>query len=100
MQRNGTKDMERQTRILWDRIVTIGDLEDFKTTRLHEIKILLQETKRHPVKQWLKSSEVNIYPGTLQNIRVKGTRAYAKVDGIVFYRYDGISRLLNNQKPK
>lgn len=104
MQQNGTKDMERQTRILRNRIVTISDIEDFKTTLLPEIKILLQETNRHPVKQSLKSSEVrdilNIYPGMLQNIRVNGTRAYAKVGWIVFYRYDDISRLLNNQKPK
>lgn len=104
MQQNGTKDMERQTRILRNRIVTISDIEDFKTTLLQEIKILLQETNRHPVKQSLKSSEVmemlNIYPGTLQSIQVNGTRAYAKVGGIVFYRHDDISRLSNNQTSK
>lgn len=79
-------DKERQTGILRDQIVTIGDLEDFKKTLLQEIKTLLQEYNGQPLKQWLRSSEVRkmlgISSGTLQNFRVNRTLAYTKVGGI------------------
>lgn len=94
MQRKETNDIERQTVILRDQILTVGHLEDFKTTLLQKIKTLFQENKGQPIKQWLRSSEVRKMlgnsSGTLQNFRVNRTLPYTKVGWIVFYRYDDI----------
>ena len=97
-------DSEKGQVIYRDQLITIGDLESFKVALLEEIKIILREPTGQPAKQWLKSTEVRkmlgISPGTLQNLRVNGTLSYTKIGGIVFYRYDDIARLLNNQTSK
>lgn len=96
--------MENGAIIYRDQLLTVGDLENFRITLLEEIKRLLQESHTKPAKQWLKSPEVRkmlgISPGTLQTLRTNGTLSYTKIGGIVFYRYDEIARLLNNQNSK
>lgn len=79
-------------------ILTKDDLEQFKSELLAEIR------KFHPPqsndnKKWLRSSAVRellgISPGTLQNLRVNGTLRYTKVGSILFYRYEDIQCLLD-----
>ncbi len=78
-------------------LLTKADLQDFKKELMQEIKTLI-----HPqgvqAKQWLKSAELrkllNISPGTLQNLRIKGTLRFTKVGSILYYRQDDIVKLL------
>jgi hypothetical protein len=100
-----SNDSEKGSAVYRDQLLTVGDLESFKLTLLEEIKQLLQgSSSAQPAKQWLKSPEVRkmlgISPGTLQNLRANGTLSYTKIGGIVFYRYDEIAKLLNNQISK
>lgn len=80
-----------------DQLLTKGDLEDFKTEFFNEIKSLL--TAPHSVtKTWLRSSEVRkllgISPGTLQNLRVNGSLPFSKIGGIVYYKQEDLTKLL------
>lgn len=92
---------EKSPGIYRDQLITVGDLETFRLSLLGDIKLLLEGSAPMQTKQWLKSSEVRkmlgISSGTLQNLRVNGTLRYTKIGGIMFYRYDEITRLLNNQ---
>ena len=94
--RGKSEDQSRQ--VFRDQLITIGDLENFKTNLLHEIKDLLKESSPTSVKKWLKSSEVKkllgISTGTLQNLRVNGSLSYSKVGGIIFYDYNEIVKLI------
>jgi len=78
-------------------IVTTDDLLSFKQELLDELQeVLSQNTPQ--AKQWLRSSEVRkmlaISPGTLQNLRINGTLPYSKVGGVIYYPYDGIVRVI------
>ena len=78
-------------------IVTTDDLLSFKQELLEELqKVFSQNTTQ--TKQWLRSSEVRkmlaISPGTLQNLRINGTLPYSKVGGVIYYPYDGIMRVI------
>lgn len=95
----GREKSEDQRRAVFrDQLITMGDLENFKTNLLQEIKDLLKLSSTTSVKKWLKSSEVKkllgISTGTLQNLRVNGTLSYSKVGGIIFYDYADIVRLI------
>ena len=83
-----------------NQLLTIGDLEDFKQALFGEIKSLLKETNGQHTKKWLRSSEVRkmlgVSPGTLQNLRINRMLAFSKVGGIVFYKYEDIINLLEN----
>ena len=83
-------------------IVTTGDLREFKTDLLQEFKKLLREYHGQPVKKWLKSWEVRkllgISPGTLQNLRVNGSLPYTKVGGNIFYDYEDIRKMLEDNQ--
>ncbi|EKT4499170.1 helix-turn-helix domain-containing protein [Flavobacterium psychrophilum] len=76
--------------------VTKRDLLNFGNLLLAEFKSISSEEEK--TAQWLKSSEVRkllkISPGTLQNLRINGTLYYAKVGGIIYYKYDDIKKLL------
>ena len=99
-----SKDSEQGSAIYRDQLITVGDLESFRLSLLEDIKSIVRESSTQPAKQWLKSTEVRkmlgISAGTLQNLRVNRTLSYTKIGGIVFYRYDDIARLFNNQTSK
>jgi 5-bromo-4-chloroindolyl phosphate hydrolysis protein len=86
---------------LRDQLVTIGDLRQFRENLLNDLKQII--FSQHPVydKKWLKSHEVRkllkISPGTLQNLRNKGSLKFTKVGGIIYYSYDDIVRMLEKQ---
>lgn len=83
-------------------IITTEDLYDFKLELLEDIKQLLQSQNETPSKKWLKSPEVmkllGISPGTLQNMRINGTIPYTKVGGILYYDYNEIMSVLENNR--
>ena len=82
-------------------IITTDELREFKIELLEEIKQLLSNdhtTKR----EWLRSSELRkllkISPGTLQNLRVNGTIPYTKIGGVIYYAYEDILKMLEDNK--
>ncbi|GAO31171.1 helix-turn-helix domain-containing protein [Geofilum rubicundum] len=83
-------------------IITVEDLQTFKSELISDIKQLLKEQTGQPVKKWLKSYEVrkllNISPGTLQNLRVNGSLPYTKIGGVMYYDYADIQNMLQANK--
>jgi hypothetical protein len=82
-------------------ILTKADLHQFKTELFSELKTLIAESPNQP-KKWLKSYEVRellgISPGTLQNMRQTGTLTASKIGGLMFFNYDEIVKLMEQQK--
>src|SRR5687768_1493986 len=89
-------------RIYREQLLTIDDLADFKRQLIFEIKTLLKEQGGQPTKKWLKSKEVrkllNISPGTLQNLRVKGTLPFTRVGGVIYHDSEDIQQMLQSKK--
>lgn len=82
-------------------VITKEDLHAFRHQLLDDLKNILH-TKPAKQKQWLKSSEVRqmlkISPGTLQNLRINGTLSYTKIGGTIFYNYDDIEAMIEDNK--
>ncbi len=83
-------------------IITTEDLYEFKLELLDDIKKLMNDKPGHPPKKWLKSNGVRellgISPGTLQNLRINGTMPYTKIGGVIYYDYEEISKLLEQNR--
>lgn len=83
-------------------LITKEDLKQFKTEMLTELKELIKPGQGQS-KQWLKSAEVrkllNISPGTLQNLRINGTLRYTKIGGMMYYKLEDITKLLEGGHP-
>lgn len=89
-------------------IITMDDLENFKSSLLEDIKeVLLENQKIAPSekreeKNWLKSHQVQrmlgISPGTLQNLRINGTLPYSKIGGVIFYDRREILQVMESNK--
>jgi hypothetical protein len=83
-------------------IITTDDLREFKTELLTEFRKMLKEHHGQPSKKWLKSYEVKkmlgISPGTLQNMRINGTIPFTKMGGILFYDFEDIRKILEDNK--
>ena len=83
-------------------IITTEDLLEFKMELLDDIKLLLQTNSGQAIKKWLKSPEVRdllgISPGTLQNLRINGTLPYTKIGGVLYYDYQEILKVLENNR--
>jgi hypothetical protein len=84
-------------------ILTKQDLNEFRTLLINDFREILQ-SKPQQTKQWLKSSEVrkllNISPGTLQTLRINKTLSYTKIGGIIYYGYQDIEKLLEQNTVK
>ena len=101
--KNGTKGLlNEKPRIYRDQLLTLDDLIDFKRQLLFEIKSLLKEQSGQPAKKWLKSKDVrkllNISPGTLQNLRVKGFLPFTRVGGVIYHDAEDIQHMLESKK--
>lgn len=83
-------------------IITTEDLWEFKMELLDGIKELLNNQTGHASKRWLKSPEVKellgISSGTLQNLRINGTLPYTKVGGVLYYDYEEILNVMEQNK--
>lgn len=93
-----------EKKIYRDQLITLGDLEQFKTVLLNELVHILRQPQQSQTKAWLKSSEVRkqlgISPGTLQNLRVNGTLPFSRIGSIIFYRAEDIQKLLEHSNSK
>lgn len=83
-------------------IITTEDLMEFKLELLDGIRELLNNQTGSTSKRWLKSPEVRellgISPGTLQNLRINGTLPYTKVGGVLYYDYEEIQNVMEQNK--
>ena len=94
---------ERQKPVFRNQLVTLADLELFKSDLLISIKGLLTDAKSPATaKQWLKSYQVkkllNISTGTLQNLRSNGTLPFARIGGLIYYDADEINKTLEGKR--
>ncbi|TDY11504.1 helix-turn-helix domain-containing protein [Meridianimaribacter flavus] len=83
-------------------IITTEDLQEFRHELLNDIKILFDTQTGFKQKKWLKSPEVrellSISPGTLQNLRINGTLPYTKVGGVIYYDYEEIVKVMEENR--
>ena len=83
-------------------LVTVKDLEDFRTKLLMDIKMMLEGHLNKTTKRWLKSLEVRkilgISPGTLQTLRNNGKIPFTKIGGLTYYNAAEIDRILSTPK--
>lgn len=83
-------------------IITPNDLKKFKLELLDDIKQLLSKQGQGKQKKYLKSSELmdllQISPGTLQNLRINGTLPYTKVGGIIYYDFEEIQKVIDDNR--
>jgi len=79
-------------------IITPEDLNEFKVELLDNIKEMITHQSGAKSKKWLKSPEVrellSISTGTLQNLRINGTLPYTKMGGVIYYDYEEILKIL------
>ncbi|MCR8666247.1 helix-turn-helix domain-containing protein [Aestuariibaculum sp. M13] len=84
------------------KILTLDDLNEFKTELLSDIQNLMQNPESAKPKKWIKSSEVRkllgISPGTLQNLRINGTLPYTKFGSVIYYNAEQINKMLENNQ--
>ncbi|MFF5383718.1 helix-turn-helix domain-containing protein [Pedobacter suwonensis] len=82
-------------------LITKEDLKNLKAEILNEIRELIRPGQTEH-RQWLKSVDVrkllNISPGTLQNLRVNGTLRYTKIGGMIYYKMEDITKLLEGNQ--
>tara|TARA_R110002096_G_scaffold363535_2_gene556687 strand:- start:178 stop:456 length:279 start_codon:yes stop_codon:yes gene_type:complete len=83
-------------------IITTEDLHIFKEELLEDIKAMINHQSGFAPKKWLKSPEVreflSISPGTLQNLRINGTLPYTKVGGVMYYDYEEILKIMEENR--
>lgn len=81
-------------------LVTVKDLEEFRTKLLMDIKMMLEGHLHKTTKRWMKSYEVRkmlgISAGTLQTLRNNGKIPFTKMGGLTFYDAAEIDLLLSN----
>jgi len=82
-------------------LVTGQDLEDFRRKLVNDLEHVLKEHLASP-RKWLKSYEVrkllNISPGTLQQLKAKGSIPYSKMGGVHYYDWGAIEEQLQSGK--
>ena len=82
-------------------VITKQDLQLLRMQLLEDMKELLKTTDRSKA-EWLRSSEVRkllkISPATLQNLRVTGVLRYTKVGSLLYYKYEDILKVLEQNK--
>jgi predicted DNA-binding transcriptional regulator AlpA len=83
-------------------LVTIKDLEEFRTKLLMDIKMMPEGHLNKTSKRWLKSYEVRkmlgISPGTLQTLRNNGKIPFTKIGGLTYYDAAEIDHILSSTK--
>ncbi|GGA90174.1 helix-turn-helix domain-containing protein [Puia dinghuensis] len=83
-------------------LVTIKDLEEFRTKMLMDIKTMFEAHMNRTVKRWLKSHEVRkmlgISAGALQTLRNNGKIPFTKVGGLIYYDAAEINQILTEHK--
>lgn len=82
--------------------ITTDDLREFKIELLEDIKQMLHKQNGQSARKWLRSPDVRdllgISPSTLQNLRINGTLPYTRVGGVLYYDYQEIMEVMENNK--
>ena len=77
-------------------IITKEDLQMFGVQLIDDMKKLL-EPQNPKKREWLRSGEVkeilNIFSGTLQNLRISGKLNASKIGGSYYYNADEVNKL-------
>lgn len=83
-----------------DELITKSDLEQFKKEILNDISGLIKNN--HIQKPWLNNADLQEILGisysTLQNLRVNGALPYTKLGGTIYYAWDDIERVMQENK--
>lgn len=83
-------------------LVTKGDLQSIKNEIITEITQLKSNSFNR--KKWIKSAEVQnllkISPATLQTLRINKTVPFSVLGRTLFYDYDEILKILEENKSK
>jgi hypothetical protein len=94
--------LERKQKLYRDQLVTVDDLEQFKTELLESFKTLLKGNGIAPAKKWLKSHEVRkllgISAGKLLTLRINGSLPYTKIGGVIYYDQEDIQKMFESRK--
>ncbi|MFT4802781.1 MAG: hypothetical protein ACI93N_002562 [Flavobacteriaceae bacterium] len=81
--------------------IEVVSREEFNSFK-KEILEVLKPTSNSQNKKFLRSAEVrkmlNISSGTLQNMRVGGSLPFSYIGTTIFYDYDEIVKIFNNNK--
>jgi hypothetical protein len=84
-------------------LLTISDLQQFKTQLMQEIKLLLSK-EDHSIPKVLKTKDVCkllvVSAGTLQNWRKEERVGYTKIGGTIFYAYDDVLKLFKEKQKR
>lgn len=82
--------------------ITTEDFYEFKKELLEGLKEILLNHSGFSTKKWLRSQEVldllGISPGTLQNLRINGTIPYSRINGVLYYDYEEILHVLEQNR--
>jgi len=85
-----------------NQLVTVSDLENFKTDLLTELRKIIRSPADQSIKKWLKSLEVRklleISAGKLQSMRKSGTIKYTKIGGCLYYDREDIQSMFERNK--
>lgn len=85
-------------------IITLEDLRSFKEELLKELAVLISKHHRAPQREWLKSHEVRrlltVSPNTLHAMRERGLLPYTKIGGVIYYKYDDVLKMLEQNNTK
>lgn len=83
-------------------LITTDDLREFKMELLDAIEKKIQNNKPPREREWLKTSDVRellgVSAGTMATLRNSGKIPFTKIGGLIFYRYDDIQRVLEENK--
>jgi len=79
-------------------VITKEDLQVLKQELINALKRDAENIN----KRWLRSAEVrkmfHISAGTLQNLRINGAIPFTKLGSTIFYEYDEIIKILQENK--
>lgn len=82
-------------------IITMEDLNQFKSELLREMKGIIGQNNEGQNKEWLRSTEVRkmlkISAGTLQNLRINGTLPFRKIGGSMYYSKTEIEKVMKGE---
>ena len=82
-------------------ILTKEDLNNFKVELVNLITEII--SKGQPQKKEILSNEdvkdlLGISSGTLRKYRITGKISYTKIDGILYYKYEDVIKLIESNK--
>jgi hypothetical protein len=84
-------------------IITKDDLDEFREKLLNDIRAIIGipgDERKKLLKSYQVKNMLKISSGTLQNLRLNGTLPFTKIGGIIYYKYEDIIKIFDNNKKK